>query len=112
MTAGSGFFVTCSDTLDNKTGLFFYGFAPKASQFQGGWLCVQAPTKRTSLQDSGGTPPCNGSFSFDFNAHIASGGAHQSVGAGVTIYGQYWSRDPLSSFGTNRSDAIQFTICP
>jgi hypothetical protein len=112
MTAGSGFSVTCTDTLDGKAGLFFYGFAPKASPFQGGWLCVQAPTKRTSLQNSGGTPPCGGFFSFDFNAHVASGSAHQNVDAGVTIYGQYWSRDPGSSFNTNRSDAIQFTVCP
>jgi hypothetical protein len=111
MSQATGFFVTSSNTLDNKTGLFFYGYTPKASLFQGGWLCVRAPSKRTALQNSGGSAPCNGLFSYDFNARIASG-VDANLAAGLTIYGQYWSRDPQSSFNTNRSDAIQFTICP
>ena len=110
-SAGSGFDVIATNTLDNKNGLFFYGYAPKASQFQGGWLCVQAPIKRTGVQSSGGTSPCGGQFTYDFNAHIASG-IDPNLMAGTTVYGQYWSRDPQSSFNTNRTDAIQMTICP
>ena len=78
---------------------------------QGGYLCVLAPAKRTGLQNSGGTPPCGGSFSFDFNARIASGKDANLV-AGQVIYGQYWNRDPASSFNTIRTDAISFVICP
>jgi hypothetical protein len=111
MSMASGFFVTASNTLDNKSGLFFYSQTPKAVPYQGGWLCVQAPAKRTPLQNSGGTPPCNGLFSYDFNARIASG-IDPNLAAGVTVYGQFWSRDSQASFGSNRTDAIEFTICP
>ena len=111
-SAGSGFLVTSSNTLDNRSGLFFYSTAgPKQTPFQGGWLCVKAPTRRTSLQNSGGTPPCGGQFAYDFNARIASG-ADPALVAGRTVWGQYWSRDPQASFHTNCTDAIRFTICP
>jgi len=113
-SAGSGFLVTSTNTLDNKSGLLFYStFGPKALAYQGGWLCVKSPTVRTSLQNSGapGTPPCSGEFSFDFNAHIASG-SNPSLVPGVQVWAQYWSRDPQASFQTNRSDALAFHICP
>ena len=45
-------------------GLFFYGTSGKqAVSFQGGTLCAKAPLVRTALQNSGGTPPCGGTFS-------------------------------------------------
>jgi hypothetical protein len=69
------------------------------------------PVKRTGIQNSGGVGPCNGEFHFDFNAHIASG-VNPSLVAGQTVWGQFWSRDAPSSFGSNRSDAIEFVIQP
>jgi hypothetical protein len=112
MSQASGFFVEVTNTLANKTGLFFYGYEGKQVPYQAGWLCVQAPSKRTALQSSGGVAPsCNGMFSYDFNARIASG-LDPSLASGVTIYGQFWSRDPQVPFKTTRTDAIQFTICP
>jgi hypothetical protein len=107
----SGFVIATTGTLPNKSGLFFYGYTPKQVPYQGGYLCVQAPAKRTGIQNSGGTGPCGGSFSFDFNAHIAAG-IDPNLQPGTSIYGQYWSRDPGSSFNTIRTDAIAFTICP
>lgn len=108
----TGFLVTCTSTLADKSGLFFYSTTgPKEAPFQGGWLCVKAPTRRTGLQNSGGVPPCGGLFSFDFNAHIA-GGSDPFLEPGQVVWGQYWSRDPQASFNTNRSDAIEFLICP
>ena len=107
----TGFVISTTDSRDNKNGLFFYGYEGKAVTYQGGWLCVQAPAKRTPLQSSGGLPPCGGSFSYDFNARIASG-IDPNLVPGLTIYGQFWNRDPASSFNTIRTDAIQFTICP
>jgi hypothetical protein len=112
MSQATGFFIEATNTLANKTGLFFYGYAGKQIPYQAGWLCVQAPAKRTQLQNSGGVAPsCNGMFSYDFNARIA-GGADPNLAAGVTIYGQYWSRDPQVPFKTTRTNAIEFTICP
>jgi len=107
----SGFYLSTTNSLDNKAGLFFYGYQSKEVPYQGGWLCVQAPAKRTPLQNSGGVPPCGGSFSYDFNARIASG-VDPALVSGTTIYGQFWSRDPGASFNTIRTDAIEFVICP
>ena len=68
---------------------------------------------RTPVQSSGGSPPCGGSFSLDFNAWIASGTDQQLV-AGSTVWGQWWSRDPgfPPPMSTNLSDALRFTLCP
>jgi hypothetical protein len=113
---GSAFTVTCTDVLNNKTGLYFYSYTPKQVPYQGGWLCVQAPTRRTAIQNSGGNPPpddCSGTYAFDFNAHIQSGIDPGLVG-GATIYSQFWFRDPQQAgpWSTGRSDALSFGIAP
>jgi hypothetical protein len=111
-SAGSGFDVYCLENRDNVSGTFFYGVSgPKFAPYQGGYLCVQGPAKRTGIQNSGGSGACTGEFHYDFNARIASG-ADPQLFAGQTVWGQYWSRDSQSSFGSNRSDAIEFTIQP
>lgn len=113
-TAGSGCFVTASQVLDNKSGLLFYSkLGPRFTPYQGGYLCVLSPTVRTPVQNSGasGQPPCTGVFSFDFNAWIASG-SDVDLTLGQQVWIQYWSRDPQSSFQTNRTDAVTLFICP
>jgi hypothetical protein len=98
--------------LRNKLGTFFYGTGGSASiPFQGGFLCVLGGIKRTPVQNSGGATPCGGTFALDFNAWIASG-ADPALVSGATVYGQYWSRDPMDAFGTSLTNAIQFSICP
>ena len=113
MSQGSGFFVTCSNTLDNKTGLFFYGYAAKASQFQGGWLCMGTPIVRTNVQNSGGSQTgsdCTGTYTYDFNAKIQSG-SDANLAAGHKVRAQYWSRDPSDPFTTSLTNAVVFYIC-
>jgi hypothetical protein len=113
-SAGSGFLVRASDVLDNKFGLFFYGTSgQQAVPFQGGTLCTKAPLVRTPLQSSGGTPPCGGTFSLDFNVYVASGADPQLV-PGTAVDGQYWSRDPgfAPPDNTSLTDALHFVICP
>jgi hypothetical protein len=113
-SAGSGCFVTATQVLDNKFGLLFYSkLGPKLVPYQGGWFCVQSPTVRMPVQNSGssGQPPCTGVFSSDFNAWIA-GGTDPALVAGQQVWLQYWSRDPSSSFQTNRTDAVTFFLCP
>lgn len=106
--------VFATQVVNNKNGNLFFGFAPKGLPFQGGFLCVQPPSKRTPVQGSGGNPPpndCSGVFTFDFNGRIQSG-SDPTLQAGVTVYAQYWSRDPLSPSTTGLTDAVSFTIQP
>lgn len=117
MSSGAPFLVECSDVLNGRVGIFFYGQAAKAVPFQGGWLCVRAPVRRTALQGSGGNPvppdDCSGSYALDFNAHAWSG-VDPALGVGSNVFGQYWYRDPNdpSGFTTGRSDAIAFQLAP
>jgi len=110
---GIGFAIAASSELAQKFGLLFYGTSgPQAQPFQGGFLCVQAPTQRTAVQDSGGAAgSCSGSYSFEFNAWIAGGGDPALV-AGAKVWSQYWSRDPASPSTTSLTDALEFTIAP
>lgn len=105
--------VSASQVLSQKSGVFLYGYDASIAPFQGGWLCVKAPLKRTPVQNSGGNPPtdCSGAFVFDLNAYIQSG-ADPMLGVGVEIFGQYWYRDPLSSGAAGLSDALSITLQP
>ena len=112
--SGSPFTITCSNELSHKVGLLFYGFAPKNAAYQGGYLCVQGPVRRTGLLNAGGTigvDDCSGVYSYDFDALIQSGGDPLLV-AGEIVYAQFWSRDPAASFTSNRSDGLRFGIAP
>jgi hypothetical protein len=113
-TAPQPFDVEALQVLSNKNGLLFYGLAPKASPFQGGTLCVQAPLKRTPVQSSGGNPPpsdCSGVFSYDFNQRIRSG-VDPALVAGEEVFCQYWSRDPASPFTTGLTGGLAFYVNP
>jgi hypothetical protein len=114
--SGAPFDVTCSDVINNKVGLLFYGFQAKALPYQEGTLCVTAPVRRTPLQNAGGNPPpddCSGLYTYDFDARIQSG-ADPMLASGALVYAQYWYRDPQhpGAFTTGRSDALAFMILP
>lgn len=113
---GAAFDITCSNVINNKVGLLFYGYQSKSLAYQGGTLCVTGALRRTPLQTPGGNPPpddCSGVFSFDFDARIQSG-IDPLLYSGAVIFAQYWYRDPqsMSGFTTARSDALAFTILP
>ncbi|MBL8802928.1 MAG: VCBS repeat-containing protein [Planctomycetes bacterium] len=115
VSAGSGFVIRAEQSLPDKAGLLFYSLAgPKITAYQGGFLCVKTPTVRTALLNSGssGVGPCTGVFAFDFNAYAASGIDPQLQQPGRAVWAQFWSRDPQSSFQTNRTDALSFFMCP
>jgi hypothetical protein len=114
--SASGFTVRANKVLNNKFGLFFYSLAGKQGlAFQGGFLCVKAPTKRTALLHSGGNPPpndCSGTYALDFNAY-AAGGADPAVQVpGAIVRGQWWQRDPgfPAPNNTGLTEAIEFTM--
>jgi hypothetical protein len=105
------FVITCSNVPENKAGLLFYGFGPQASPFQGGTLCVATPTSRTAVQVSTGTPPCNATYSIDFDLRIQSG-VDVNLTVGRAVYAQWWMRDPQAASTTGLSNALSFRICP
>lgn len=111
----SPFLVTCSQVVNGKRGLLFYGYAPDALPFQGGTYCIQQPTRRTVGQIAGGTPgvPCTGSYAFDLNARIRAG-FDPALVPGALVYLQYWYVDPNdpAGFGTGLSDALCAGIAP
>jgi len=111
-SAGSGFTIYGSQVESAKAGLFFYGTAgPASAPFQGGFLCVQPPSTRTPIQNSGGAAACSGVFAIDFNAWAASG-VDPALVSGAAVHGQFWYRDgqhPIA--GTGFSAGIAFTLC-
>jgi hypothetical protein len=112
--AAGGFAIHAAQVLNQKSGFLIYGFAPAATPFQGGTLCLANPLKRTPPSSSGGsTGPanCSGSLSYDFGARLQSG-VDPLLTAGKAVYAQYIYRDPADSSGWGLSDALAFTICP
>ena len=113
-TSATPFLVTCSNVLNQVSGLLMYSHAPGATPFQGGTLCIGTPLKRTSTQNSGGNaggPDCSGIFSLDFNARIQSG-VDPLLITGSEVFCQYWSRDSASASTTSLSNALRLLINP
>ncbi len=109
--SNGNFTVTCTNVLNQKFGLLFWGFAPLSTPFQGGTLCVASPTIRTASLSSGGASSgnsCTGSYAFTFStAYLNANG----INPGQTLYGQWWMRDPASPSTTGLSNAVRFTVC-
>lgn len=113
-TSASAFTIGATNELNKKSGLLFYGYASKPIAFQGGFHCVKLPTKRTALQNAGGSPTgtdCTGTYAYDFRARIQSG-VDAGLVPGTLVYAQYWSRDINDPFLSALSDAIGFGIAP
>ena len=106
------FHVTASNVLNNKPGILFYGSGKAQLPFGGGTKCVQPPTRRTVVQDSGGNvgpDDCSGTLDlhmshFWFNS--------QGLPSGTFLFAQYWTYDPGFNNGTGLTDAIKFEIAP
>jgi hypothetical protein len=119
-TAGSGFFVTGNNFINNKNCLLFYGVNGRASgAFQGGVLCVKSPIKRTKGTNTGGNPPpndCSGVPAIDMNLFAVGGlggSPHPALQvSGTVINCQWWGRDPGFSAPNNTqlSDGLEYTI--
>jgi hypothetical protein len=106
--------ITCADVLNQKNGIFFYGYGRQAVPYQGGTLCVLQPFRRTPVQASGGSAAgadCTGVFTFDMNAWIR-GGNDAALTPGTSFFGQFWSRDPNAVANTNFSNAVTAAVCP
>jgi hypothetical protein len=113
LSAGAGFIVRVGGLPLNKPGLFFYGVSGRAaSPFQGGFLCVQPPLRRTPLRTtSTAGSSCSGAMQLDFNTHVA-GNFDPALEVGTTVDMQSWIRDPSASSTTNLSAGIEFVMNP
>lgn len=117
VSLSGGFLLQASNLLNDKSGTFFYSLnGPNNLPFSGGFLCVQAPLRRTPVSLTGGTSggnDCTGTLVRDFNALIASGNDPQLV-AGQEVWAQFYSRDPgfAPPNNVNLTEAIDFVILP
>lgn len=106
---GGPWFIHASDVINNKNGIFIYGFGRSNQPFQGGTLCVASPITRTGAQFSGGNPPpddCSGTMSLDLVGTLPAG----LVPTWVDV--QLWSRDKADAFGSSLSNAVEVLVCP
>ncbi len=112
VAAGSGFEIRATNVLQNVNGLFFYSTTgADNAPFLGGSLCAAPPLTRTGIANSLGASACGGVLALDFNAWIAAG-SDPALVAGQAFWGQFWYRDPASTFTVGLSNAITGTICP
>lgn len=108
------YMVTCTNALNKKVGLVFFGTRPNKAPLLGGTLCVLPPFKRAGAQSSGGNPPpddCSGNYSFHFSKAFL---AANVLIAGDLVYCEWWMRDPAQPDGTSVgfSNALQFIVQP
>jgi hypothetical protein len=117
VTAANACNISVANVEGQKSGLIFYSVTGQQAQAWNAtsFLCVKAPTQRTSTQTSGGTVnACDGSLSLDWNAFQAANptalGNPWSVGNQAQL--QAWFRDPPAGKATNLSDAVELTYVP
>lgn len=118
--ATSGFSVLCSNVRNQKAGMLVYSVdGAAATPFQGGYLCVGAPRRRSVVVVSGGSAlgdNCSGSFALDLNAFAAGqlGGspAPELRTAGADVHCQQWSRDPGAASGSGLSAGLRYVVGP
>ncbi len=111
MSNPASYVIHAGSAPGGRLGLFFWGWhGPDIKPFQGGFLCVQTPSKRSKVILSGGTlGACDGSYSISA-ADIALTDPHYAVGTQFNI--QLWFRDVGAIGDTSLSDALAFVVCP
>lgn len=109
--ANSTLRVNCSQVLNKKPGILFWGKDSNATPFQGAFLCVKPPTQRGATLNSGGSPTgsdCTGVFDVPFSSQDL---LNFGVSPGDDVYCQFWYRDPNDSFTTGLSNGLRFEVC-
>lgn len=113
-TSPGEFVITAANILNQKNGMLLYSLVPQTAPFQGGWLYVGSPVRRTVIQNSGGGTnmlDCSGHLAFDFNALVRAG-TDPILVVGTTVFAQYFTRDSASQGGVGLTNAVTFVIGP
>jgi len=117
--ASSGFSVSATDVRNQKVGILLYTLDGRVvAPFQGGWLCLASPIRRTPEASSGGNAlpaqDCSGNWSLDMSAFAAGvlGGTPEPAlrVPGTTVHCQWWGRDPGALAGSSLTDALQYHV--
>jgi len=107
------FTLHCTQLVGDRSGFLFWGFSSLNAPFGGGTRCVGVAFRSAIQNSGGGLPPdvCTGELNFNF---ALAYGAQFGVGAGSTIYGQWFARDPgnLDGSGISLSNAVEATFVP
>jgi len=99
--------VVVNTTDSGKSAVIFGGVNGQASiPFASGTLCIKPPIKRTAPQNSGGAGGCTGTLTLRIN-DPASTSPILNQPPGTVVGYQGWLRDPMSTSGTDVSDAIE-----
>jgi len=100
--APSGFEVTLSFGMPNKTTVVFWGAGPDNLPFMGGTLCVTQPLQRGDTL----TTDILGAATWPLDLSLKTAGTSESY--------QVWFRDPQdpTGFGVGLSDGLTVTYCP
>ena len=120
-TALIGFEVRGANVRNQKVGILLYSVTGRAAlPFQGGFLCLAPPVRRTPQANSGGnalpTNDCSGEYSLDMNS-FAQGTLGGSPSPALLISGtvvdcQWWGRDQGFAAPNNSTltDAIEYVL--
>jgi hypothetical protein len=101
--------------LNSTPGLLLYGYNGRAEvPFQGGYLCVAPPRRRTPLRMSSVGAPgyCDGQLLFDVNAWIQSGADPSLAQVGLVVNAQWWYRDPGDPTTPGLTSGLEFGVGP
>jgi hypothetical protein len=114
LSGADDFVLRANLALDGMAGKFIWSFAPQATPFAGGNLCIAPPIVRGPMLNSGGigtATNCSGVFSWPVS-HAAMQ-SNQWL-PGQIVYAQAWGRDVNSAFPekSQLSDAIVFQVLP
>ncbi|HVS11340.1 MAG TPA: hypothetical protein VMS76_15830, partial [Planctomycetota bacterium] len=113
-SGASSFRVTATGVEIGSQGILILGTVPSSKPFAGGTLCVGLPALRLPIQTASGKHypvKCKGFYSYEIDPAFM---AAKGLAPGLTLYGQFLSRDPGFAPPDNVSltAGLQFTVCP
>ncbi len=105
------FSIVASQLEAQRFGLQFFGTSgSELVPIAGGVLCVQAPTYRLAVQNSGGAAAFDGSIVTTPAELLAHPSGSALVVAEQQINQQTWFRDPIAPSGVALTNAVQYVV--